>query len=504
MPVSSKRDVRVNARWRAAKVVIVSLIVLDTWWPACCPALAGRPPEAPTDYLPNVVLIGIDTLRADHLGCYGYGRPTSPNIDRLASEGILFENCYTAASWTLPSFMSVFTGLMPSSHGIVRENLMLSPAIPTLPEEFRSVGYYCGGVVSCPFAEAKYGFDRGFHVYDDFSVLLAIEIGKNVSPDYKRHLCSVSDVRTSSDAIQYAKLILQSGKRSGRPVFLFMHLFDPHGSYIPPSPYNNMFDPDYLGPINGRNLAAMKRSPLFGRDLRHLVSLYDGEIAYTDALIGGLIDEIDQALDPQKTIIVLFSDHGEAFAEHGLLQHGNSAYREEAIVPMIWRWPGVLPKGRRITTPVSSIDTTRTLKELLGFERMKILQGEDLWPMMFGRISDRHGCALTQKANGIDRTGYHMALTRGNFRLHIRFRRNPEDRGTAYEFYDVISDPWEQEDLAVSDDPPSEMTQMREILLRKWQECVEIQQYYRKAGSDREVDLTDGDKRRLRSMGYLK
>jgi len=138
------------------------------------------------DRPPNIVLIGIDALRADHLGCYGYARSTSPNIDKLAAEGALFENCYSASSWTLPSFVSIFTGLMPAAHGVVKETVSLSPAVPVLPEQLRRLGYCCAAVVSCPMLDGRYGFARGFDRYDDYSVMLGLRVAGMLAPAYKK------------------------------------------------------------------------------------------------------------------------------------------------------------------------------------------------------------------------------------------------------------------------------------------------------------------------------
>jgi len=156
-----------------------SLIVIILVCAVIVPVTAGLHQAAPRIKTPpNIVLIAIDTLRRDHLGCYGYKRPVSPNIDKLAAEGVLFERSYSPASWTLPSFTSMFTGLLPATHGITRgSGQRLVAAIPTLAEHLKKKGYYCTAVVSNPCAAGKYGLAKGFDVYDDYSIHLGAELG---------------------------------------------------------------------------------------------------------------------------------------------------------------------------------------------------------------------------------------------------------------------------------------------------------------------------------------
>ena len=412
---------------------------------ALFPFMAGADDVAPQiSRPPNIVFVAIDTLRNDHLGCYGYHRRVSPNIDALASQGVLFEQCYSVASWTLPSFMSMFTGLMPVVHGCTSQDCQaLSRAIPTLPEQFKQRGYFCAAVVSNPYVNGKYGFKRGFDEYDDYSVFLEAELAL-FSVDVHQDRGSVQDVVTGDIVTQQAKLLMDRAKASGKPFFLFILYFDPHESYIPPPPYNKMFDPDYQGKIDGRGVSSMRYSPPTGRDLQHLTAQYDGEIAYTDAKVGELLKKLDSISEPTNTITILVSDHGEAFGEHGMLLHGNNAYREEICIPMIWRWPGVLPRGHRVRAPVSNIDIATTLKELMHFEKLKPIQGESLWPGLLGGQLPGDRPIFSQKAFGSSFT--HLALTLGNLRCHARFEDKLDEK-TGFALYDLSQDPWEQNNV---------------------------------------------------------
>ena len=453
------------------------------------------------DRLPNIVLVAVDTLRADHLGCYGYQRPVSPNIDRLASEGVLFERCYSAASWTLPSFMSMFTGLMPEAHGVTElDGRSLSVVIETLPEQLKQRGYTCLAVVSNPCIGRQYGFARGFDTYDDFSVCREAELGA-LGLDDEQDSGGVNDRVTGQMVNQQAGALLDKAKASGKPFFLFVHYFDPHDSYVPPSPYDTVFDPGYRGAMDGRGLPSMRASPPSGEDLNHLIARYDGEIGYTDELVGELVAKIDSISKPGDTLIVLVSDHGEAFGEHGKLLHGNGAYREELHVPMIWRWPGVLPKGKRVSSVVSTIDLAKTLKEVARAGGPDLTQGQSLWPHLLGGAQQDRS-VLSQKALPTHGWGHHLALTRGEFRLHTRFNRDLSEKGVSFELHNVSQDRLEQDNCAELN--PAVALSTREELGRLWSECKEIRTYYQAKRADSKVELTEDQRRILKGLGYLK
>ena len=223
--------------------------------------------SVPVGRRPNILVIVIDTLRSDHLGCYGYTRPTSPNIDRLASEGVLFEQCYSVASWTYPSFISMFTGLLPAAHGCVMATEMLPETIPTFPEQLKKRGYFCGAVVSNPILNGKLGFARGFDHYDDYSVFVEAELGL-FTDEQGQNRGGVNDIVTGQIVTEQAKLLMDKASKSGKPFFLMVVYFDPHDSYVPPPPYSR-FDPNYRGRLDGRGLPYIRHNPPTGDDLEH-------------------------------------------------------------------------------------------------------------------------------------------------------------------------------------------------------------------------------------------
>ena len=453
-------------------------------------------PSAP----PNIVLIAIDTLRRDHLGCYGYNRPVSPNIDRFAKQGVLFERCYSPASWTLPSFTSMFTGLLPSAHGVTQASRKLLPTVPTVADQLKKKGYYCTAIVSNPCAAGKYGLSKGFDVYDDYSIHLGAELGM-FAVNSNQYLGIVNNVVTGDSVTQQAILQLTQAEKTGKPFFMFVLYFDPHDSYIPPAPMDKKFDPKYKGKMDGKKIPPMRLSPPPDKDLQHLIARYDGEILYTDMQVAKLLKKIDGVSKPDNTIVIIVSDHGEAFAEHKKLLHGNSAYREEVCVPMIWRWSGVLPQGRRAQSLVLNMDIAKTLAELIGFDEFDLVQGESLWPDLLGKDVTKERAILSQKAFDGNVPKRHLALTRGNYSLHIQFKKEPFAEDSKRTMYDIVRDPWETTDIFESHRKIAK--QMLSLLKAKWDESLEIRKYYESKGKDNKVKMTPEERRRLETMGYL-
>lgn len=311
--------------------------------------------------LPNIVFISIDTLRPDHLGCYGYERSTSPNIDRLASQGIVFTNAYSQSPWTLPSHMTMFTSLYSHVHGLYDDGRVLSPAIPTLPELLRKEGYATYGVVSATYVAARFGFSRGFDVFiEDF--------GKRAEKITARAVSFLADRENTDD-----------------PFFLFVHYFDPHSTYSAPDPFKTMFDSDYSGPVNG-STETLVNINFFGKeiskeDLEHIIALYDGEIAYCDAQIGVLLSELERLGLSDNTVFILTSDHGEEFLDHGLMYHRHTLYDELLRVPFIVSFDKILPGGKTVASTVRHVDILPTIMDLLDVELGIFVQGETLLPI---------------------------------------------------------------------------------------------------------------------------
>lgn len=319
---------------------------------------------------PNVLIIAVDSLRPDHLGCYGYGRPTSSEIDALASHGVLLENVISQASWTTPSFGTVLTALYPSQHGALTIENMLAPAVPTLATILKATGYATCGIVNAPALGKGYGFDRGFDLYD-------------VADAETRDAGA-----TTGDALAWIDL-----HRAG-PFFLFLHYFDVHLPYAPPAPFDRLFDQAYDGPMGSRfdpetyaptraDLLAMMRAwP--AAEWNHVVSLYDGEIAFTDRAVGALLDGLEERGVLENTLVVFLSDHGQEFFEHGAYGHGHSLYGEVLRVPLVFSFPGKIPEGRRVREQVRLLDVMPTILDVVGVEPGSHIEGSSLLPLITG------------------------------------------------------------------------------------------------------------------------
>ncbi len=328
------------------------------------PGGESEPATEPLSATRGVVLISIDTLRADHLGCYGYSRDTSPFIDSLAARGVLFEHAFAPLPGTLPSHMSMLTGYYPPEHGVYPPNGVLSPEIEMLPELFQRSGFRTGGFTENGYVAGRYGFDRGFDVFDD-----------HIESSY-------DDVeRTVARALDFLR-----GLQPEDRFFLFLHTYAVHDPYEPPEPYASQFGsprpPDAFAPT-GPNLIAFNRGKgeISAAALAHYRSAYDASIRYVDDVFAGFFDELHiLGLDRDLTVL-LTSDHGEEFLEHGKMVH-EQIYRETMHVPLIILHPQVTP--RRVSSVVEGIDVTPTLLALAGLEPLEGISGRSLVDLLLG------------------------------------------------------------------------------------------------------------------------
>ncbi len=326
--------------WRVVLMVGVAVLV-SSWilWMWSNPdgtrleSLALRPN-------PNVLLVSVDTLRADHLGTYG-ARVKTPVIDRLAEEGVVFEKTIASVPVTLPSHTSLFTGSYPIAHG-VRDNgsFRLADEHETIAETFKKAGYETAAFIGSFALDSRFGLDQGFDLYDD----------------YYGDTSSYSDFgiseRPADEVLEPALEWMM--ERTEKPWFAFIHLWDPHHPYLPPSPFKES----------------------------HPEDLYAGEIAYVDDALGRFLNELEKLNQLDNTLIVLTADHGEGLGDHGEKTHGMFAYESTLHVPLILHWNGVLPGGRRIPARVRLIDATPTVIELAGRDPLPSYQGDSLVPLI--------------------------------------------------------------------------------------------------------------------------
>jgi arylsulfatase A-like enzyme len=393
----SAKDERIFARCPVGSVLLALVLA--------CGVVACRAPEPP----PNVLLITIDTLRADHLGFAGHDRPTSPRIDALAREGVVFTNTSSAAGWTLPAMASILTGHHPKEHRATLYTRRMRSSLPSLAEILAEAGYDTRGFVSHVMLQSKRGISEGFSKFDD-SVL------------------RVGNPHNVSTAEPLTSLVLRSLLEDppDRPLFLWVHYFDPHAHY--------MAQPEGVG---------------FGSDD---LARYDGEIAHTDAQIARLLEHLETWGLLDRAVIVLTSDHGEEFWEHGHEFHGQ--LHEEVIrVPLVLRAPGLAPDVR--DDPAAHVDLLPTILALLDIEPPASLPGVDL---LAGPDALRPIFFERDIPNGFAQRGVRV----GSLKL-IEIREvDPEPNqlrsgpaGPAVvagiQFYDLARDPGEQHPLPASD-----------------------------------------------------
>jgi arylsulfatase A-like enzyme len=308
----------------------------------------------------GIILISLDTLRADHLGAYGYYRDTSPFIDAFAKESVLFEHAVVQAPTTLPSHMSIMTSLYPHSHGVKRDR-SLPPENLTLAELLQQGGYKTAAFADGGWMRPVFGFSQGFEIYDGEN---KIGIAK-ILPKAKKWLA----------------------ENRSHPFFLFVHCYDIHSPYDPPPPYNTMFqDAVYTGsfaPTTGNlRLAAFNQIQLTDQDLRHTIDLYDGGIRYTDDMLGEFFAYLRNSGLYDNSLIIVTSDHGEEFMEHGSFLHWQLYYRPILHVPLIMHVPALSTEEARIDELVQSIDILPTILDFTGLPGHPDAQGRSLVPLI--------------------------------------------------------------------------------------------------------------------------
>jgi arylsulfatase A-like enzyme len=341
---------------------------------------------------PDIILIYLDALRADHLGCNGYPRNTSPSIDRLARGGARFGNVISQAPSTFPSVHSALTSKV-ASH-FLDANACLPPKHLTLAECLKNRGYTTVAVSSSPVvtksntAYSLGGFEQGFEVFDE-----SVSYGQDWNWQW----------RSPEGVIEKA---LEWIDTADRPLFLFLYIMDPHSDYRSPEPFNSLFDPGYRGreAVEMGKVASFEEATLMGldpgldeKDIRHLVALYDGEIAYADSQVGRLVTWLRERNRLDDTLLVLTSDHGEEFLEHGGVQHGYTLYNEVIRVPLILRYPPRIPEGTVIEDRiVQSLDVAPTVLDLAGIEKPAYMQGQSLVPLIRGIESDWRPYAISE------------------------------------------------------------------------------------------------------------
>jgi choline-sulfatase len=396
----------------------------------------------------NVLLITIDTLRADRLGGFGYPLETSPAIDALAERSVVFENAQVQSAWTLPSLASLMTSLHTSTHGAWSFDSRLDESFTTLAEQLRGAGYATFGVASHVFLDDRYGLQQGFEAFDTELVT-----------DFVASHEAITSPQVSERGIRW----LEERAQHESPWLLWVHYFDPHATYREHPGVSERFG----------TLSDSQR--------------YDGEIAFTDRSIGLLLDRLSELGLAEDTIVVLVADHGEEFGEHGGDGHGRTLHREVVHVPLIIHAPGLTPK--RISRRVSSVDVLPTLLELLGLPPPHPSAGRSLLAAMRGEeLADEPVLAELglNPGNPID------SLSLGGWKL-MRQRKTGRTL-----LFDLVLDPGELEDLASQ--RPERVAELLARLDRAVAEAEALAGEFVRAGP---LQLSDEEIERLRALGYV-
>ena len=354
--------------------------------PRSCPLvllLAGLTACGGEGRRPNVLLVSIDMLRADHVSAYGYERRTTPTLEALAAEGVRFDRHISSAPWTLPAHAALFTSLPDSVHGCVEgSGNALSPDVTTLAERYREAGYATGGFYAGPYLHEAFGLGQGFETYEycvpDAEGLFAAEDVEAWAGDPAAHRRSHHGV-TNPGVVEASTAWLEA--HAEEPFFLFVHLWDAHFDFVPPPAFARRFaDSGYDGWVDGREFFfdPRIRADMDPRDLNQLLALYDGEIMWCDAHVKLLLERLDALGLAQDTVVVVTSDHGTEFFDHGQKGHRRTLYDEALRVPLIVRAPGSLAAGSVVEGVTRTVDVGPTLLELCGLGGAGQLEGVSL------------------------------------------------------------------------------------------------------------------------------
>jgi len=408
--------------------------------PGDSPTAAGRG-ELLGQARPRAVLLVVaDTTRADFVSFNGHWRETTPYLDRLADDGVVFDNAYAPSSWTLPSVASLFTSLHPKSHGVVvggfRDQVertdYVIPHVPrsleTMAETFQRAGFRTIGAAANRFLAAETGFGQGFDQY------------------YNKARYVDADVLDKIAIRRFKRAFGGDWRETWResPTFVWLHYFDPHSPYMAREPWIDEFADDYRRypdayPVDIKMPALVRRYP--SPDLHYrecALPLYESEIAFFDKQFKRIAKKLDVA---RGDVLVIFtSDHGEEFADHDDIGHSHTLYEELVRVPLLVYWPDGLRGGRRIDAPVSLLDVFPTLTELIGVPAPAGAQGRSLVPLLRGEPGDPERPLLFEIAPPRPDK---QALRRGRWKL---IRSAGAEAGI--ELYDLARDPGERTDLA--------------------------------------------------------
>jgi arylsulfatase A-like enzyme len=438
-------------------VPVVQFFAADWKWDlraarAAVPAPAGQP---------NVLLISIDTLRADHLGSYGDRHGLTPNLDRLAREGVAFTQAITSSPWTLPAMASLFTGQYPRHHGagsITNGRTPLGrsglpPKTWTLTQALQGAGYRTHAIVTNPYLALRYGFGEGFDTYENITVESEafVSFSRTTALRALTWLRPQLAVGDRGDTVSRRAVRWLRNAQAEQPFFLWLHYIDPHAPYSRPGAtrHKSMRGDMALQSGDGSRVTGVAlTSPdvarlrsgeirLGAEEKETVHDLYRAEIRSLDAAVGQVLDALDRVGLGARTLVVLVGDHGEEFWEHGGVEHGRTVYDEVVRVPLLMRWPAHLPAGKEIDALVRITDVTPTILDVLGLAAPPGRDGETLLPLVHGETSAPRVALIENLLFAEERIGVRTADHK-----YVSWENGKE------EAYDLRADPGERVDLA--------------------------------------------------------
>ena len=487
-------DARGRAFTRPGVALGVILVVAGVWSVATRVLATSHVPPAPPRVaapanVPNVILIGVDTLRADHLGAYGYAAAKTPSIDALAREGIRFADAFSQASWTRPSFATIFTGLYPSSHGAMHKADVLPDRDDTIAEVLAKGGYYTVGFPNNANISPGFNFGQGFVDYhylapdlffwaDEPAAQLTFYSGlRLVRERFLARRVNVYNYYQPAEVVTDTAIHwLDSPPAQQGPFFLFLHYMDPH-------------DPYFVHPFDGEGYARVANPNPPADVAAKYRGLYDGEIAYLDQHLGRLFADLKRRGLWDRTLIVLTGDHGEEFQEHGGWWHGTTLYDEQTHIPLLVKPPKGGASGAVVDALAMHIDIAPTIIHAAALPVPPTMQGHPL-PLDGSAAPARELVFAEEDLEG----NVLQSLRTKTSKIMTANPGNPRGLPTD-SLFDLAKDPGEKHNLAGSE--PAQLEEMRAALGRSYLEAKAH------AGATGQTEVDSVTKDRLKALGYL-
>lgn len=455
---------------------------------------------------PNILMIVIDAARADHFSCYGYPKKTSPFIDEIAAEGVVYENAISAAGWTLPSHTSMFTGTYVSKHGVHNENHVFGDELPTMPEVLQKDGYHTVGFCTNDWLSAATGLTRGFTEFYNYQFSIFKHKAKRfVNSIFNRGKDSWG-YQINKDVNSWLKLYDYQ-----KPFFMFVHLNELHLPYQLPAPFNSRFLPEGMTYEEASRVNQNPKAFYAGvekmteRDFEISRGLYDCAINYSDYRINELYQQLKKMNVLDDTLLIITSDHGESIGDHGHFDHYYVLYEALVKVPLIMRYPKVFPSGTRYKELVQTMDFLPTLKEMLHLNdpELNVMQGVPLPPLNSKTgprefaIAERFKDLAGLKKSYPDMDLKHLESWELDRKIAYRTQKYKLISSENYdsELYDIESDPNELHNLIHEKKDVAENLQKQ---IEAWRSTFKAAETEGKA-----ADFDDAMRKRLESLGYL-